>query len=413
MTKYISNFKIIIGGLLFFTQLSFNAQSDSLTSHKNNDSTRSKMNMDAIYNRPFLTSKKLPVAIGGYIEGNTEYRSSAGVSDGLQFQMRRMTLFVSSTMTKKIKFLSELELEEGTKEINLEYCAMDIEAHPLLNFRGGIIMNPIGAFNQNHDGPRWDFIDRPITATGIIPSTLSNVGMGIHGKYFSHLWIIGYEFYLTNGFDEKVINNTEGRTSLHAGKENADKFGESFNGSPLNTGKLAIRHRNIGEIGFSYMTGIYNKWQIEGLKVDNKRKASIFAVDYNTSLFNNRLSIIGEYDRAMIQVPNLYTQQFGSLQWGAYTDIIYTVLQQKMFGWERAKLNIGARLEWVDYNDGRFRETKTNIGDDIKAIVPTIAFRPSGTTVIRLNYRYEWSHDLFNNPTVTAQAIQFGFSSYF
>ncbi len=88
--------------------------------------------------------------------------------------MRRMTLFFSSTIGKKIKFLSELELEDGTKEINLEYAAMDIEFHPLVNLRGGIIMNPIGGFNQNHDGPRWDFIDRPISATTIIPSTLSN-----------------------------------------------------------------------------------------------------------------------------------------------------------------------------------------------------------------------------------------------
>lgn len=61
---------------------------------------------------------------------------------------------------------------------------MDLEFHPLLNLRGGIIMNPIGGFNQNHDGPRWDFIDRPISASGIIPTTLSNVGMGINGKYF-------------------------------------------------------------------------------------------------------------------------------------------------------------------------------------------------------------------------------------
>jgi hypothetical protein len=406
-----SNFKFAI--ILFLFGINLHAQTDSIVGKKNHDSIQPRMNMDAIYNRPFLTSKKLPVAIGGYIEANTQYRSSDGVSDGLSFQMRRMTLFVSSTMGKKIKFFSELEFEEGTKEINLEYCAMDIEAHPLLNFRGGIIMNPIGAFNQNHDGPRWDFIDRPLTATGIIPSTLSNVGMGIHGKYFSHLWIIGYEFYLTNGFDDKLINNTEGRTSLHAGKENGEKFAESFNGSPLSTGKLAIRHRNIGEIGLSYMSGIYNKWQMDGLTVDNKRKASVFAVDYNTSLLNNRLSITGEYDRAMVQVPNMYTQQFGALQWGVYTDVIYTVLHQKMFGWEKAKLNLGARFEWVDYNDGRFRETKTTIGDDSKAIVPTVAFRPSGTTVIRLNYRFEWMNDLFNNPEVKTQTFQFGFSSYF
>jgi len=377
------------------------------------DTIKPKLNMDAIYNRPFLTAGKLPVAIGGYLEANTQYAGTDGVAEGFSFQMRRMTLFVSSTITKKIKFLSELEFEEGTKEINLEYCAMDLEFHPLLNLRGGIIMNPIGGFNQNHDGPRWDFIDRPISATGIIPSTLSNVGMGINGKYFSHNWIFGYEFYLTNGFDDKVIDNEEGRTSLHAGKENPDKFAENNSGLPLYTGKIAVRNRKIGEIGFSYMTGVYNKWKANGLVIDDQRSASVFAIDYNTSLLKNKLNITGEYVNAMIDVPSTFTQQYGNKQWGAYTDIVYTLLQRKMLGWEKAKLNIGVRAEYTDYNVGSFAETNTKIGDDIWAIVPSVAFRPTGTTVIRFNFRFEGAHDLLNNPPSRTNVIQFGFSSYF
>lgn len=377
------------------------------------DTLKTRLNMDAIYNRPFLTAGKLPVAIGGYLEANTQYSGTDGVTNGFAFQMRRMTLFVSSTISRKIKFLSELEFEEGTKEINLEYCAMDLELHPLLNVRSGIIMNPIGGFNQNHDGPRWDFIDRPIEATGIIPSTLSNVGMGINGKYFSHNWIVGYEFYLTNGFNNKVIDNEEGRTSLHAGKENQDKFAESNSGLPLYTGKLAVRNRNVGELGISYMTGVYNKWIKDGIIIDDKRSASVFAIDYNTSLLKNKLNITGEYANVMVDVPGTFTQQYGKKQWGVYTDVVYTVLQQKMFGWEKAKLNIGIRSEYVDYNVGSFTETNTNIGDDIWALTPSIAFRPTGTTVIRFNFRFEKSHDLLNNKASRTNVIQLGFSSYF
>lgn len=389
------------------------AQNDTLIKRKPADTTKTKMNMDAIYNRPFLVTGKLPVAIGGYLEANTHYASTDGVSEGFSFQMRRMTLFVSSTIAKKIKFLSELEFEDGTKEINLEYCALDIEAHPLLNFRGGIIMNPIGGFNQNHDGPRWDFIDRPICATSIIPSTLSNVGMGFHGKYFAHNWIVGYEFYLTNGFDDKVIDNEEGRTSLHAGKENMDKFEESFSGLPMYTGKMAFRNRKIGELGISYMSGVYNKWMTDGIEVDSKRSTTAFAVDYNTSLFKSKLNITGEFSKVMVDVPDGYNQQYGSQQWGAYTDFIYTIVQREMFGWEKAKINVGLRAEYVDFNQGKFHETGTNIGDDVWALVPTIAFRPTGTMVFRLNYRAEQSHDLLNNAPSKRGVIQFGFSSYF
>lgn len=410
-TYIFRNFLII--ALISNTIFCFSQKDTSVIKHIPMDTVKPKLNMDAVYNRPFLTVGKLPVAIGGYLEANTQYSGTDGVTEGFSFQMRRMTLFVSSTIAKKIKFLSELEFEEGTKEINLEYCAMDVELHPLLNLRGGIIMNPIGGFNQNHDGPRWDFIDRPISASGIIPSTLSNVGMGINGKYFSHDWILGYEFYLTNGFDDKVIDNEEGRTSLHAGKENPDKFAENNSGLPLYTGKLAIRNRKIGEIGFSYMTGVYNTWKADGLIIDDKRSASVFAIDYNTSVFKNKLNITGEYVNAIIDVPSTFTQQYGNKQWGIYTDFVYTLLQRKMLGWEKAKLNIGVRAEYTDYNVGSFNETNTNIGDDIWAIVPSIAFRPTGTTVIRFNFRFEGAHDLLNNPPSRTNVIQFGFSSYF
>ncbi|MCB9251670.1 MAG: hypothetical protein H6605_04340 [Flavobacteriales bacterium] len=389
------------------------AQNDSLMNTKSTDSAKTRLNMDAIYNRPFLVSNKLPVALGGYIEANTQYSGTDGVTEGFSFQMRRLTLFMSSTIAKNIKFLTEIEFEEGTKEINIEFCAADFQFNPLLVFRGGIIMNPIGAYNQNHDGPRWDFIDRPLTATGIIPTTLSNVGAGLHGKYFMHNWIMGYEFYLTNGFDDKVIDNEEGRTSLGAGKSNADKFDVSNSGTPMYTGKVAIRNRQFGEIGISYMRGIYNKFRADGLKIDDKRYATVLAADFNTSLLKNKLNITGEFARVMVDVPSTYTQQYGSKQWGAYTDVIYTLVKRKMLGWNSAQLNVGLRGELVDYNEGVFTETSTNIGDEFWALVPCLAFRPSGTTVIRFNYRFEGATDLFGNPPSRTNTIQLGISSYF
>ncbi|QQS30044.1 MAG: hypothetical protein IPM47_03575 [Sphingobacteriales bacterium] len=402
-----------LGFLLVLIQA--NAQTDTvkLIQRVPADTSGKKLNMDAVYNRPFLTAGKLPVALGGYLEANTQYESTDGISDGLSFQARRFTLFFSSTIAKRIKFLSELEFEDGTKEINIEFAAMDIEFHPLLKLRGGIVMNPIGAFNQNHDGPVWDFIDRPIAATSIIPSTLSNAGFGIHGKYFTGRWVLGYETYLTNGFDNRIIDNEENRTSLAAGKQNLARFEENNSGLPMFTGKLAIRNRNAGEIGLSCMTGIYNKWRDDGLILDRKRSASAVAIDFNTSLIKGRLNITGEVVKVLVDVPETYSQQYGDQQAGGYIDIVGTLFKWKFLGWDNAKLNLGARLEYADYNQGKFKETGTNIADDIWAIVPSVAFRPAGTTVIRLNYRVQQQRDLLGNPPAKTGAIQLGFSTYF
>ena len=379
------------------------------------DTSKQNMNMDAVYSRPFLSVGKLPIAIGGYLEANTMYSVTNGVTNGFSFQMRRMSLFFSSTIAKKIKFMSELEFEEGTKEINIEYAAIDIELHPLLNLRGGVILNPIGAFNQNHDGPKWDFVERPLSATTIIPSTLSNVGFGLHGKYFIHSWILGYETYLTNGFDDNIISNADGRTSLADGKVNPEKFSQSNSGLPMFTGKLAASNRKVGEFGISYMTGVYNSWKApDGLIIDSKRSASVFAIDFNTSLLNNRLNVKGEVAKVWVDVPVNYIQTYGTQQLGCFVDFVGTIIQRPILGWEKAKLNLVLRLEYVDYNQGPFRETAGNIYDDIWQITPGISFRPVGSTVLRFNYVYSQQRDVLgNSPPARTGAMEFGISSYF
>ena len=47
------------------------------------------------------------------MEANWQHLGTDGVSEGHQFQFRRMTLFVSSTIGKRLKFLSEIEFEDG------------------------------------------------------------------------------------------------------------------------------------------------------------------------------------------------------------------------------------------------------------------------------------------------------------
>ncbi len=406
--------KKIILLILLFLNLHFFAQTDSsFVKRTPADTSKLKMNMDAVYNRPFLTMGKFPVAVGGYVEANSSYFGTDGVTEGLSFQIPRLTIFLSSSIKKRIKFLSEIEFEEGGKEINIEFASMDIELHPLLNLRGGVIMNPIGAFNQNHDGPKWEFISRPFSATTIIPSTWSNVGFGLFGKYAKNNFVWAYEAYLTNGFDDKIISNAQGRTWLPASKQNPERFEESFNGVPLVTTKTAMRHRKVGEIGLSWMGGVYNKFEEDGLVLDKQRRIDLYAIDLNTTLPKIRTYINGEWVWAFVDVPGTYSQAFGNKLHGGFLDIVQPVLRRKILGWENSTLNIAFRTEYVDYNVGTFNETQTNIADHLVAIVPGISFRPSQQTVIRFNYRYQWQTDLLGNSASRTAGFQFGFSTYF
>lgn len=376
------------------------------------DSVDLSMNMDAVYRRPFLIQGKTPVAVGGYLEANTDYRQTDGVTEGLSFQMRRLTVFMSSTVSRRLRFLTEIEFEEGTKEINIEFAALDIEFHPLVNLRGGIVMNPIGAFNQNHDGPKWEFIDRPIAATQLLPATWSNVGFGLHGKWYRDNWVLAYESYLTNGFDDRIIANTENKTFLPASKINPDRFEESNNGVPLVTSKIAVRHRKIGEIGLSHMGGVYNKFREDGLVLAPKRRVDVFAVDFNSTLPSDTY-VTGEFVWVRVDVPDTYTQQFGDRQHGGFVDVVQPIWKTGLLGFDRSVVNLACRFEYTDWNVGTFNETGTNIYDHVVAVVPALSWRPTAQTVVRFNFRLEWQTDILGNPEARTAAMQVGISSYF
>jgi hypothetical protein len=398
---------------VFFRSMGFAQKDSTFFVRIPVDTSKQKMNMDAVYNRPFLTLGKLPISIGGYLEANWQYLVTDGVTEGHQFEARRMTLFFSSTITRRIKFLSELEFEDGGKEISIEFASLDVEFHPLVNFRGGIIMNPIGAFNQNHDGPKWEFVDRPISATQMLPATWSNTGFGLYGKRYSKGWMIGYEAYLSGNFDNTIIENEENKTFLPSAKKNPERFGEINSGLPLFTGKIAVRNQKIGELGISYMGGVYNKFQDDGLKLDKKRRVDVFALDFNTTIPKIKTTIIAEWAWVFVDVPNTYTQQFGNKQHGGFLDIIQPILKRTIFGWKGATLNLAFRVEYVDWNVGRFIETGGNISEDVWSIVPAISFRPTPQTVFRLNYRYMATQDILGNSPALTGGFQLGFSTYF
>ena len=372
-----------------------------------------KMNMDAVYTRPFINMGKLPVAIGGYLEANWLRQGTDGVSEGHQFQFRRMTLFVSSTIGERLKFLSEIEFEDGGREIAVEFAALDLEIDPMVNLRGGVILNPIGAFNQNHDGPKWEFTDRPVSATEMLPATWSNAGFGVYGKHYRGNWMFGYELYASGSFDNSVTDNLQNRTFLPAAKLNPERFEEINSGQPLLTGKLGVKNNHIGELGVSYMGGAYNKYRDDGLQLDKKRRLDVLAVDFNTTVAVTGTYATGEWAWVFVDVPRTFSDQYGTRQAGGFVDIVQPILKKPMLGWKDAVLNFALRLERVDWNRDRFRSTGGRIGDELWSVMPAVSFRPGPQTVFRFNYRYQEQQDLLRNPASRLGAFSFGLSTYF
>ena len=371
--------------------------------------TDSTLAQGGIYNRPFIGAVS-STSIGGYVEGNTNYFVEDGVSEGFSMELRRFNIFLFSQVSQRIRFLSELEFEHGTEEIALETALIDFQLGRGFVLRGGIILAPLGYMNQNHDSPRWDFVERPLVTTDIIPSTLSEVGFGAYGNFGGGDLVFTYDAYLTNGLGAAVLTNETGRTDIASGK-GEELFAEDNNGSPAFSGRVALRHTGIGEVGVSYYGGYYNNFQVEGEQVDEKHWLGIAALDIGGDV--GPASIRGEVAYASINVPESLAEVHGDTQWGAYLDVLVPVWRPRFLGYTDAVLTAGLRLETVDYNVGTFSSTGSDIGDEVRAIVPSISFRPTADTVFRANYRYHWATDFQGNDPARIAGFQVGFATYF
>lgn len=362
-----------------------------------------------IYNRPFIGSLGR-TSIGGYVEGNTNYAQEDGVSEGFTMELRRFNIFLFSSIGSRIRFISELEFEHGTEEIALETALIDVQVNPSFIVRAGILLPPIGAFNVNHDSPRWNFVDRPLVSTLIIPATLSEVGFGVHGRLLPRGFSLTYDAYLVNGLGDGVILNAEGRTSLAAGKS-AERLGEDNNGSPAFTGRVAAQRRTWGEIGVSWYRGAYNSYKVEGVRVDETRRVGLVALDLTTQL--GPIDLRGEIARAAIDVPDDLREFFAERQSGWHLDASLPLFRPKLRGWPEAAVHADVRLEQVDLNRGRFASTGANIGAETLAVVLGASFRPVAGTIVKLNYRRQRASDLLANAPARLGALQVGFATYF
>ena len=364
---------------------------------------------EGIYDRPFIDLGQ-KTAIGGYLEGNTNYFAEDGVTEGFSMEMRRFNIFLYSKISERVQFLSELEFEHGTEEIELETAQLDFKFNTGLNFRAGILLPEIGLVNANHDSPKWEIIDRPLSSTNLIPTTLSEVGFGLFGKFYVGENTIAYHGYATNGLQDGIILNEEGRTFVGGGKSE-EAFEEDNNGRLAYNGKLSIKNKKLGTLGLSFYRGVYNTFALEGEVVADERSVRIYAVDFTIPVLKGVVQ--GEAVKVMVDVPNDIVEFYAKEQQGGFVEVVYPVYEKVMFGYENAVINTTARFEQIDYNMGTFKSTGGEIGDEVTAFVLGLSFRPTAGTVFRGNYRHHFTTDILGNAPAIMGGFQFGFASYF
>lgn len=372
-------------------------------------------NKDARFSRPALfkqESDKGSFSIGGYTAANSQYFVTDGEGEGLHFQFRNINFYGQSSFhNDKIQFITNVGFDPSTNQFHIEEAAMNIKFHSAFNLRGGIILPPLGYFNQNGDAPTSDFIDFPLSSTTIIPSRFSDVGFGATGYIDLHKqFVLTYELYAVNGLQNEIIDNDLPRTAINLGTS-TNVFRADNNDKLSYTGRVGVHLKALGELGFSYYGGAYNTTLIDETEIDDSRKLSIMALDGQFAIAN--VSVKGEFVLANIDVYEGLGQLFGSKQIGYHVEASYPILSQiQLLGNPNNQLNLALRYEKADYNVGLFEQTSTNIFDDITYLRVGLALRLGSKSVVKANYTYMWEKDILGNSAKTG-GIQFGMATYF
>ncbi|HEY9230370.1 MAG TPA: hypothetical protein VIP11_27205 [Gemmatimonadaceae bacterium] len=338
-----------------------------------------------IYDKPYLATLLGRSAIGGYAEAHARWEQVEGLTDEATFEAKRFNLFASSRVSDIVRIGAELEFEDGGREINLEYAAIDFLVHPRFAIRGGMLLSPLGRFNLAHDSPLNEFTDRPLVSTGLLGTALSEPGFGVFGQVpVTRIGRFTYESYVTNGFSDGLITASEDGTRIALGRGNF----EDNNASPAFVGRVALSRGVDHEIGFSAHRGAYNVFSIEGTSIDRRRDLSIAVIDGESRLLGVRLA--GEAAIATIDVPDGLSGIYADRQHGWYVEGVRPFGGGWLPTMPRSELAAKLRWDYVDF-DARRR------GHTTAQLTAGINFRPTAESVLKLDYVQGRARDEFNN----------------
>jgi hypothetical protein len=337
------------------------------------------------YDKPYIRNMGKRVAVGGYID--MEFKWTEGV--GNTFDQHRFIPFIYAEVTDRLHVSSEIEFEHGGKvpgdgEIKLEYATVDFAFTEAFKFRAGVILSPLGSFNLLHDSPLNDLTERPTVNRQIIPSTLSESGMGIFGTFYpSDKAVASYELYLVNGFNASVINSA-GQLRIRSGRGSQK---QDNNNDKALVGRFGFSPRLGMNFGASFHTGKYD--------VAGKKRLTILAID--TKLTRSIFEFQGEYARAS-------ANGIVGKQQGVYAQTNIHFLHDHFLP---GSVFTGiARWDYVDYN--------TAVGGDAEqGLSMGLNFRPVEDAAFKLDYTTTWNTPANGNRSAGIGRVFFSVATYF
>ena len=347
-----------------------------------------------IADKPYLTTLGQGAILGGYMDMEFEW-----TDDGSTFDQHRFVPFITGHVSDRVTVSAEIEFEHGGNpdadgEVKLEYAVMDFRMSEGLQFRGGVLLSPLGSFNLLHDSPLNDLTARPVVSRQLIPSTLSESGMGFFGTmYPGEESVFSYQAYLVNGFDEGIISGDPGSEKLRV------RGGRGSQKQDNNDDKSIV-----ARAGFSPTLGANLGLSVHSGKYDNAgdHRLTITALDAKWSF--GALELQGEAAMVNADVDQVAMPTLAEKQSGVYGQVNYHLLHDAALA--GSVFTAVARVDWIDYDTDQD-------GDTEEGFTLGLNFRPTEETVFKMDYNWAWQTPVGGEKGDAEGRFFFSFATYF
>jgi hypothetical protein len=271
-----------------------------------------------------ILSSNSKLVVGGYGEVHYNQPFDSDIRSNGNLDVHRIVMLLGYNFNSQTQFVTELEFEH-VSEVVVEQAFLQHKLNNYLQFRGGLMLVPMGIINEYHEPNTFNGVERPLIDNLIAPTTWREIGVGVTGNILPAS--MKYQAYLMNGFNGYDGSaRLGGKNGLRKGRQ---KGAESFMSSPNFTGKVeyyGVRGLNVG------LSGYFGNTQSTLYNGIDKNNASALAKADSSVVGVSMLGADARYNIQGLQLRGqlYYTSLSNSDQYNAFTS---SDLGSSMIGW--------------------------------------------------------------------------------
>lgn len=279
------------------------------------------------------------VTVGGY--GEITYNNPTGKN--AEIDVQRLVLLFGYKFDDRTQFVTEIELEH-VNEVFVEQAFLQYSVTDNFNFRGGLMLVPMGIVNEYHEPTTFNGVERPSMDNSIIPTTWREIGFGVTGKFDEAS--IRYQAYIFNGFKSvesdgngNITNGLIGGSKgLRGGRQKGIK-------STFNNANFATKLDYYGLPGLRLgLSGYFGRTQSpEDVQDLAGADVGISMIGFDARYAKKRFTARGQFVFANLSDTESYNtasgSNLGSALQGYYVEAAYNLIplgkRQQLFGFIR------------------------------------------------------------------------------